>query len=216
LQYASQPSGAWQWEPIPRNPRSGAYLWSKAKSEHFYIVWREETRRRYEKAGSTPAQALEAKRRKEFELAGQAVLGKKITRLPRHGITVSAAVDDFLEFIHAKKRPNTFKRYRAVIAHFQLFVKPGTLLHTITASDLDATIRTFFYFLTKIRGLDIQNPAAELKKLAVAQVIVEAYEDEELKAFFKACKPEEKAIFKTFYYTGLRDQELAHLAWADI
>ena len=56
------------------------------KDDQFNIVWREEKRRRCQKAGHTPSEALGAKRKKEFELAGRAVLqdGKQITR-PKNG-----------------------------------------------------------------------------------------------------------------------------------
>ena len=47
LQYVKTPSGRWQWAAIPKNPRTGKYLWSKVKSDQFYIVWREQKRRRY-------------------------------------------------------------------------------------------------------------------------------------------------------------------------
>ncbi len=42
LQYVNTPFGPWQWEPIPKNRRTGSYVGPKAKSDHFYIVWREE------------------------------------------------------------------------------------------------------------------------------------------------------------------------------
>jgi hypothetical protein len=74
LQYVKTPFGRWQWEPIPENRRTGSCVWSKVKSNHLYIVWREERRRHYQKAGSAPSEALEAKRRKELELAGRALL----------------------------------------------------------------------------------------------------------------------------------------------
>jgi hypothetical protein len=100
LQYVKTPIGRWQWEPIPKNRRTGSYLWSKAKSNQFYVVWREEKRRHYLKAGSTPSEALEAKRRKEFELAGRAILNgaKQIPKPQNGGFTIEAAVADFLEF----------------------------------------------------------------------------------------------------------------------
>lgn len=53
--------------PIPKNGKNNAYLWNKLQSSHLYINWREGSGRRYQKAGSTPSEALEAKRRKEFE-----------------------------------------------------------------------------------------------------------------------------------------------------
>ena len=60
------------------------------------------------------------------------------------------------------------------------------------------------------------HPAARLKPLATTRPIVDNYEEEELEAFFEACTLEEKAIPKTFYFTGLREQELAYLHWTDV
>jgi integrase len=244
LQYVKTPIGRWQWEPIPRNRRTGSFVWSKAKSDRFYIVWREEKRRHYQKAGSTPSEALEAKRRKEFELAGRAVLqdGKQIPKLPSGGLTIEAAVADFLEFTRNKKRPNTFKRYRAVLEHFGAFAKPFTQVGAITPADIDAyrderlaeknpsgklisrrnvnyevaTIRAFYYHLQRFRDSTLPNPAARLKPLAVTKTVVDTYHEAELEQFFQACTKEEQAIFRTFYYTGLREQELAHLHWSDL
>ena len=65
LQYAKTPIGRWQWEPIPKNRRTGDLNCSRIKSDQLDIVWREDKRRHYQKAGHTPSEALEAKRRKE-------------------------------------------------------------------------------------------------------------------------------------------------------
>ena len=245
LQYVKMPSGRWQWEPLPRNRRSGSYVWAKAKSNHFYLVWREQNRRHYQKAGSTPAAAMEAQKRKEFELAGRAVLarGGKISKPKSEAsLTIEAAVADYLDFIKKKKRPNTLKRYRAVLNHFRAFFKPYTHLSAIEPSDIDAfrderlsqknpwgkkitqanvnsevaMIRAFYYYMQKFRDPSLPNPAARLKPLAVTRAIVDTYEEREIEKFFETCTADEIAIFKTFYYTGLREQELAHLHWADL
>ena len=207
-------------------------------------MWREEKRRRYQKAGSTPSEAQEAKRKKEFELAGRALLqnSKPIPRPQNGGFTVEAAVGDFLEFTKNKKRPNTFKRYRAVLEHFREFFKPYTLVGAITSADIDAyrderlaeknasgkpisprnvnyevaTIRSFYYYLQKFRDSTLTNPAARLKPLSVTKTVVDTYDEAELEKFFQACTKEQQAVFKTFYYTGLREQELAHLHWSDL
>ena len=227
LQYVKTPIGRWQWEPIPKNRRTGSHVWSKAKSNNFYIVWREEKRRHYQKAGSTPSEALEAKRRKEFELAGRAVLqeGKQIPQPKNGSFTIEAAVADFLEFTKNKKRPNTFKRYRAVLDHFRAFAKSYTHVATITPADIDAyrderlaeqnsrgkpisppnvnyevaTIRSFCYYLQKFRDPTLANPAARLKPLAVTKTVVDTYDEAELEKFFQACTKEEQTVFKTFY-----------------
>lgn len=62
----------------------------------------------------------------------------------------------------------------------------------------------------------LPNPAARLKPLAVTKPLVEVYDEKDIESFFLACGPEELAVFKTFYYTGLCEQELAHLHWSDL
>ena len=232
----------WTWKPVPKNG-NGAYLWSKAESDHFYLVWREQDRKHYEKAGTTPAEVLEAEKRKEYELAGRGVLerGWKAAKATKSGIAIKTAVADFLEFIKTKRRPNTLKRYRAVMEHYRRFFRTYMYVDAITPADMDAyrderlqaknlwgeritacnvnyevaVIRTFYYYLQKFRDPNLPN-SAKLKPLAVTRTVVDSYEEEELETFFKACSFEEKAVFKTFYYTGLRDQELAHLHWTDL
>jgi integrase len=244
LQYVKKPSGRWQWAPIPRNRRTGAYVWAKAESTHFYIVWREQSRRRYEKAGSTPAEALEAKRRKEFELLGRAAAGETGRRAnPREpGITAEAAVADYLDYVRKRKRPGTHKRYRVVMNHFLVYFGVARSLSSIAAAEIDdyrderlshlnpwggkitprnvnsevAMIRAFYYYLQKFRDPGLKNPAARIKPLAVAKRLVDTYEEEELDRLFAACSPEELAMFKAFFYTGLREQELANLHWPDV
>ena len=64
-------------------------------------------RRRYEKAGTTPSEALEARRRKEFELMGRAVLeqGKQIARTDQTGMTIESAAADYQEQLVGPDRP---------------------------------------------------------------------------------------------------------------
>jgi integrase/recombinase XerC len=51
--------------------------------------------------------------------------------------------------------------------------------------------------------------------LSVTKTVVDTYDEAELE-FFQACTRQEQAIFEAFYYTGLREQELAHLHWSDL
>jgi integrase len=157
-------------------------------------------------------------------------------------MTIEAALTDFLEFTKNKKHPNTYKRYRAVLEHFRRFAKPYTQVGAITPADIDtyrderlaeenasgkpissrnvnyevATIRSFYYYLKKFRDPALSNPAACLKPLSVTKTVIDTYDEAELEKFFQACTRQEQAIFETFYYTGLREQELAHLYWSDL
>jgi len=138
--------------------------------------------------------------------------------------------------------PRVAKGASFLSPHFKRIFKLATLVSTISPADIDSyrderlqelnpwkkpitarnvnyeveTIRAFFYYLRRFRDPELKNPAAGLKGLQVTKKIVDSYEEAELKAFFKVCTKEEKAIFKTFYLTGLRDQELATLYWEDI
>lgn len=42
------------------------------------------------------------------------------------------------------------------------------------------------------------------------------YGDADLKSFFNACTPAERAVFSTFLFTGFREQEVVHLFWSDV
>ncbi|MBI2815886.1 MAG: site-specific integrase [Acidobacteria bacterium] len=154
------------------------------------------------------------------------------------GLTIREAVADFLEFVKTKRRPNTYKRYRAILEHFRESIRADSDVSALTPADIDAfrdyrlgkknpfgeaitprnvnyemaTIRAFYYWLQRFRCAELSNPAAKVKPLAVTRTLVDVYEEEELERFFNACAPEERAIFKAFYYTGLRDQELAHFS----
>jgi hypothetical protein len=110
LQYVKTSSGRWQWAPIPKNRRTGAYLWSRAITSTLSGAHK---RRRYEKAGTTPSEALEARRRKEFELMGRAVLeqGKQIARTDQTGMTIESAAADYQEQLCWARPPNETHRH---------------------------------------------------------------------------------------------------------
>jgi hypothetical protein len=42
------------------------------------------------------------------------------------------------------------------------------------------------------------------------------YSDPDLKKFFDACSGAERVLFSTFLFTGIREQEVVHLFWADV
>ncbi|GIU77518.1 MAG: hypothetical protein KatS3mg005_0756 [Bryobacteraceae bacterium] len=64
--------GRWQFVSLPR--KGNTWIWDPRPGT-YYIEWWEGPQRRRESAGSTPAEALNAVRRKQWELAGQAVIG---------------------------------------------------------------------------------------------------------------------------------------------
>jgi integrase len=83
-----------------------------------------------------------------------------------------------------------------------------------------AVLRTFFYFLIRERNLAMTNPCANFKELkdprAKAKRRPPTYKQEELDQIFAKCDEGERAIFSTFLLTGLREEELCYLTWADV
>jgi integrase len=83
-----------------------------------------------------------------------------------------------------------------------------------------AVLRTFFYFLIRERNLPITNPCANFKELkdprAKAKRRPPTYKQEELDQIFEKCDEGERAIFSTLLLTGLREEELCYLTWADV
>lgn len=83
-----------------------------------------------------------------------------------------------------------------------------------------SVLRTFFYFLIRERNLKIENPCAKFKRLkdprAKANRCPPTYRQEETDRIFARCNECEKTIFGTFLLSGLREQELCFLTWADV
>lgn len=84
-----------------------------------------------------------------------------------------------------------------------------------------SVLRTFFYFLANERGLKIENPCARFKPLkdqsAKARRKPPTYTKEETGRLFAGCAdPLERTTFATLLLTGLREQELYYLTWADV
>lgn len=93
-------------------------------------------------------------------------------------------------------------------------ITPRTINYEISV------LRTFFYFLIRERSLPIKNPCANFKLLkdprSKAKRRPPVYQQAEIDRIFGKCDANEKAIFATLLLTGLREQELCYLTWADV
>jgi hypothetical protein len=113
--------GKWILRSIPKK-KSGHYDWAALPDGDYFVEWREDGRRRRQPAGNTAAQAMEEQRRKRHELEAHA-----LGFAPRIGTSdVSAAepptirklIDRYLDQIKTLKKPNTHRKYDAVLARF--------------------------------------------------------------------------------------------------
>ncbi len=243
-------SGEWQFISLKR--AGNRYAWDDRPGSYF-VEWWDGRKRRREAAGQTPAEAMEAQRRKRNELVGESLLGGKSeppvpTEAPL--TPLSDATQMFLQHVrvHSPDKPGTVRRYAEVVAHAMRILGGKTFVEAVTRADIDdykalrsveaserqkdrritprtinfeiSTLRTFFYFLIRERNLPIGNPCAKFKQLkdprAKANRRPPTYRQEEIERIFAKCDEREKTIFGTLLLTGLREQELCHLTWADV
>lgn len=127
------------------------------------------------------------------------------------------------------QRPNTLKSFRSTMRKFEESCS-RKLLEDITREDLfkfsrdleaeglaPQTVFTSFCIVMtflKQSGIRLGITAREWPSFDPRDV--ETYTTEELDALFLAATSEEGMLFKSFFYTGMRNQELAHLTYADI
>jgi len=223
--------GKWRLCSIPRK-RSGGYDWKALPEGNYYVEWYEAGRRRRESAGSTVAEVQEAQRHKRHELEGRK-LGlpgfEAEPETPKNQL-VKTLVERFLSHIETLKKPNTHRKYKAVLNRFAQ-QHGGRILDRVSIEDLNAyvvhlkkdcemsantvlhnVIIIAQFFKRHGRGgitRDLQLP----EKITT---LPREYREEELTKFLGVCNAYERALFSTFLLTGFREQEVMYLFWGDI
>jgi len=117
----------------------------------YYVEWYVGGTRPRVSAGVTAAQALEVQRRKHHELEGRKLgipgfetAGETVKKPALH-----VAIAKYLEQIEALKKPNTHRKYEAVVNRFGEFFRDCVLIDTISGDDLTRFVVT----LKKDHGL---------------------------------------------------------------
>jgi hypothetical protein len=129
--------GDWKLLSIPHNAK-GNYDWNALPDGLYLIEWRAGGKRRRESAGVTAAQALEAQRRKRHELEGRKLgvpgfeLAGETPKMP----ALHIAARDYLAQVEALKKPNTHRKYEAVLERFVEFFRDCESIDQIGADDL--------------------------------------------------------------------------------
>jgi len=214
-------------------------VWDRAESGVYYLQWYEDGKRRRASAGTRPAEVLEARRRKIFELKGKATeqgrivastLGEEETPAP-----LAQTVDAYLNHVKVNQKLNTFRRYRSVLAKFRDYFSAKKYLNEIgrgeileyrdsRAARVDSPvtlnteitmIRAFLYWCKEFKGLK-ENPAAKIKPRQVLQKNPSVYDDEEVALMVQSADVIEGAVLLTCCYTGMREQEICFLGWEDV
>jgi integrase len=224
-------SNEWKSVAVPRND-DDKYNWRALPKGRYLIEWHERGKRRRAAAGLTPVQALDAARRKKHELEGQALgVLECIDEEKPKPVALHVALKRYLDLVEALKKPNTLRKYRAVLNRFCEFFPAATTPQSIKPDDLDQ------YMVHLKKKFRHDNNTVIHNMIIVAQFLKKngrggltaqidlpekistlpiEYQDAELKAFFAACTPVEHTLFLTFLLTGFREQEIAFLMWDDI
>jgi hypothetical protein len=118
---------------------NGQRDWSSLPDGCYLIEWREKGKRRRLPAGATVAQALEVQRRKHAEL--EAVAFGIIVPRPRaedvpKPVLLDELIDRYLDQIETLKKPNTFRKYNAVLKRFAKHFA-GLPLEAVSVEDLN-------------------------------------------------------------------------------
>ncbi len=219
----------WRNVALKRDAR-GRIKWSSS-SGRYIIEWRENGRRRRSAAGITPAEALEAQKRKrlEIEAAGS---GLELSGIEEEDkLSLTGAIQSFLKDIKTFRKPLTHQKYDHILGLFSEHVAPKSDARDVTGEDIKkflawrkskgcdpgTTLYTDRVILHNFFGkLGIDNPVKDVPRLPKFRKRPVAYTDEELKKFFGVCDDWERAFFSLALATGLRRGELQTLHWSDL
>jgi site-specific recombinase XerD len=228
------------WVRIPvRKTAKGKFIWDNPDGGIYYLEWYEDGKRKRHSAGVRPAEILEARRRKILELKGRAAENGRPV-LPSGGneerpVPLTPTIDAYLNHLQVNQRLNTFRRYRSVLGNFRDYFTGKRYLNEICRGDIleyrdfrttrvsspvtlnsEVTmLRAFLYWCVEFKGLG-ENPAANIKPRRVVEKRPEVYSDQEIEQMLRVSRRYEQVLLLTLLYTGLREQELSHLAWEDL
>ena len=202
----------WKLVSVPRDD-SGKYDWKALPEGRYFVEWWQHGKRKREAGGGTAAEALEVARRRKHKLEARKLglekdQAEEVARTPLH-----VAVKRYLDVVESLKKPNTLRKYKAVLNRFLEFFSDRTTAKSITADDLNAfmvhlkrkhnlgsntvihNMVVIAQFLKK-QGKEGMSRAVDLPQFVTSLPI--EYTDAELKGFFDACTLEERTIFTTF------------------
>lgn len=143
-------------------------------------------------------------------------------------VTIAAKIDEFIETRKSEWRPSSHAAYSRSLALF-LESTSKTLLSKIDAHDLDLFknhLRDKYQHSDRTIVNKFENVMEWLKwaKVKLEDVRwpdydereVEAYSDEEIELFRSTATGDAALMIDCFLFSGLRDQELAHLTYGDV
>jgi integrase len=143
-------------------------------------------------------------------------------------VLIDRLIDRYLDQIETLKKPNTLRKYNAVLKRFAKHFA-GQTLDAVSVEDLNDFIvtlkkgmspNTVLHNVIIIAQFCKRNGRPGLTRLLhlperISPLPLE-YTEEELALFFEATTGRERELFFTFLLTGFREQEVAFLFWSDV
>ncbi len=145
-------------------------------------------------------------------------------------LTMSAAIDDYLEYIRRHRSLRTYRTYRPVLnvlfrnSYTKTYVDEVTrediLKFASDCFDLGLLPRTVYDRMVTVLQLFKRHGYKNLVERSdwpnYVETIRPIYEPEEIAALLKHADPDEAILVKFCLASGFRDREIRHVTWRDI
>ncbi len=223
----------WVMKSIPRKS-NGHRDWSALPDGSYFIEWREEGKRMRLPAGAPFHRRLRRNASSWPKLPRPKWVSSSATsrcrpRRSRNPFASPPQIRRYLDQIDTLKKPNTYRKYDAVLTRFDEHF-PGRELKQISNEELND-------FVIKLRksGLSANtvlhnviiiaqfcrrngrpNLTRDLQLPEAIRFLPKVYTEEQQSRFLEACDPWERTLFSTFLFTGFREQEVMYLFWKDL
>lgn len=194
----------------------------------FYLAWRENGKKKYQRVGTDPRQAVSARDLQESRLRGELPLAPQINP-PSSCPMLLKAIDAFLGERKNYQVEDSIKAMARELADFEPVVH-RKFLHEVVREDV--TVKYLGWLREQGYSRRSQhNLMASVHKFlsnrgrrlllkgdlpSYDEKVPDFYEPEQLSQFMAACNPEERVIFQFLAMTGLREGELVAADWSDI
>lgn len=196
----------------------------------FVLRWYEngQRRRRNLRTGDTLVAISELRKLQKLQEARAD--GVPVAESPQPGKqSLRQAVEEFLEEVRVNKAKKTWQAFKQVLETFvatcphatvESITRRDVMVHFVGAlQDQGLSDRTQFHrFACLVSFLKASKCTVVTLKDApdYTETKISVYTQDELKAFFAACDPDDRLLAKFLLFTGAREQEAQYAEWTDI
>ena len=196
----------------------------------YYLEWYQEGKRRRKAVGDF-SEVIEAARRKSIEVNAQkAGIIDASKGLEQHRVTISQAIDKYLDFIKDHRKQRTYLTYRYTLDKLLKQSYQRSFVDQVTREDILQFMtdcykrglgkRTVYDKLVVVLQLFKRHGKTKLIEPTdwpdYDEIIRPIYEAEEIAAMLKHADQNESIFLKFLLGSGFRDREVRYVAWRDI